>query len=148
MKQLISILIVVSALTACSMKTLYTQSYDMPSEQWHKDSVQTFSTLLYESDDLHDVFVTIRHTPSYPYQNLWLFVNRPDGQCDTLEFFLADDRGVWLGNRAGRYIEMPCLIEQGVRFSAEGRYTWQVRQGMREDQLRGISSVGLTIEKQ
>lgn len=148
MKQQCLILVAILCLTACSMRTLYTESFDMPSEQWHKDSVLTFSTLQYESDNLHDVYVTIRHTRNYPYQNLWLFVEKPNGQRDTLEFFLADDRGVWLGNHVGRYIEMPCLIDQGYRLPVEGRYTWKVWQGMREEQLRGISSVGLAIEKE
>lgn len=148
MRQHIWILIILLTLVACSFHTVYTHTYDLPSEEWHKDSVLTFSAMLYESSDPHDVYVTLRHTQHYPYQNIWLFVEKPNGMRDTLEFFLADDRGVWLGNQSGRYIEMPCLIDQGIQFPAEGKYIWRIQQGMRDDQLRGINSVGLTIDKE
>lgn len=94
----------------------------------------------------YDILLCVRHTEAYPYQNMWLFTewNR---QKDTIEFYLADDRGRWLGNYSGKLIEMPVLYEQQFIFPDTGYYQFTIQHGMRQQQLRGISDVGIIIRK-
>jgi len=95
-----------------------------------------------------DIVLCVRHTESYPYQNMWLFCELSNDSTaiwtDTLEFYMADDRGRWLGN-GSKLIEMPVLFAQNYQFPDTGKYVFTIQQGMREEWLRGISDVGVII---
>ena len=93
------------------------------------------------------MLIYVRHTERYPYQNMWLFVD-DNGYRDTIEFYLADDRGQWLGNKQNGFIEMPVLYEDTKQFADTGRYTLTIRHGMRDSLLRGITDIGMEIRKQ
>lgn len=132
--------IVIVLLTGCTGKTVFSASESLPAEGWHKDSVLSYSFDIQEEAH-YDVLLYIRHTERYPYQNMWLFLDN-----DTIEFYLADQRGRWLGNGAGRLKEMPVLYQQNIVLPA-GTHTLNIRQGMREDVLSGVSDVGVRIDK-
>lgn len=152
-------------LTGCNSKTVYGTYHDIPLSGWHKDSVLTFAVDIQDTLAVYNVVVSVRHAQEYPYQNLWFYLETsrlvndsvaPDSvflshqslRSDSLEYYLADERGRWLGNGFGDKKEMPCLIEQNVRFPHSGTYEYALRHGMRENQLRGISEVGLIVQKQ
>jgi gliding motility-associated lipoprotein GldH len=63
--------------------------------------------------------VNVRHRANYPYQNMWLFVQQisPDSSIvnDTIEFYLADNRGKWLGKGIGAVYTMPVLIKNNQK---------------------------------
>ena len=97
----------------------------------------------------YEVQIIVRHTERYPYQNLWLFVDVKQDSLllhrDTIESFLANERGEWYG--AGMQLhELPLLYLENIALTA-GQYTIAIQQGMREDQLRGITDVGLKVIK-
>ena len=64
---------------------------------------------------------------------------------DTIEFYLADDRGQWLGNKHHGFIEMPVLLESNYHYPDTGHYSLSIRHGMRDSLLRGITDVGVEI---
>ncbi|HRR62823.1 MAG TPA: gliding motility lipoprotein GldH, partial [Paludibacteraceae bacterium] len=66
---------------------------------------------------------------------------------DTIECYLADIHGKWLGSGVGNVFEMPVLYKQNECFKQSGTYTFQIIQGMRNEVLPGISNVGLKVEK-
>lgn len=74
------------------------------------DSVVRFDYTIEDAQPDYQLLVYVRHTERYPYQNMWLFVEDSLRQ-DTIEFYLADDRGQWLGNKHHGFIEMPVLLE-------------------------------------
>jgi gliding motility-associated lipoprotein GldH len=65
---------------------------------------------------------------------------------DSIEFYLADQRGKWLGSGVGAIVEMPVLYKQNVRFEQKGTYRYEIGHGMREDVLIGINDIGIRIE--
>lgn len=144
-----AVLAAVIVLTAaCSSKTAYSRFCDLPLSGWDKDSTLVYAVDIKDTLQAYDVVLTLRHGENYPYQNIWLFVdNGLTMQTDTLEFYLADQRGRWLGNGFGDRREMPCLVASQVRFPHAGTYVYQVRQGMREEVLKGLFEVGLSIEQ-
>ena len=134
---------------ACSSRTAYSEYHNVPLDGWDKDSALVFEVAVQDTLAAYNLVLSVRHGQEYPFQNIWFFVeNGLTGQTDTLEYYLADQRGRWLGNGFGDKHEMPCLIGQNVRFSHARPYLFKVRQGMREDRLSGITEVGLTVEKQ
>lgn len=106
------------------------------------DSVLRFEVPVTDTVNAYDVLLHIRHTDAYPYQNMWLFAN-DGGKTDTIEFYLADDRGRWLGN--GQAIkDMPVLYRENVVLK-DSLYILTLEEGMRDIVLRGISEIGVEI---
>ena len=68
-------------------------------------------------------------------------------QKDTIECFLADEFGKWLGTGAGALKEMPVLYRQQVIFPDSGIYQMKIGQGMRDSILVGINDIGIRVEK-
>ena len=108
------------------------------------DSVASFEYAITDADQDYRMLVYVRHTERYPYQNMWLFIG-DSLHCDTIEFYLADDRGQWLGNKHHGFIEMPVLLEENYHFADTGTYHMTIQHGMRDSILRGITDIGLEI---
>ncbi len=136
-------------LASCTSRTVYSEFQDVPHSGWAADSAFSFTFDITDTLSAYDLLIHVRHTQQYPYQNMWLFVEgvTPTGSgTDTIEFYLADQRGQWLGNGWGNLREMPVLYMHNVTFPASGSYTCRISQGMRDETLRGINDIGLTIE--
>lgn len=137
--------------TSCARNDIYFEYRPVDPEAWSMDSVCTFAVEVHDTTSAYDLYLYTRNTPAYPYQNLWLFLNElsPDSTlvADTIEFYLADHRGQWLGTGMGAWKEMPVLYRQAVRFPRPGTYTYTIRHGMRTDPLRGIHDIGMRVEK-
>ena len=140
-------LIVLTVLFAsCRNDIVYSQFVPIPSEKWHVDSLAQFDYQIADKEVNYQMLVYVRHTERYPYQNMWLFLDNGT-QRDTIEFYLADDRGRWLGDHHHGFIEMPVLIEQNYHFADTGRYYMTIQHGMRDSLLRGVTDVGFEISK-
>ena len=142
----IGIALVSLALTACRSDIVYTQFYPISSAQWHMDSVAHFEYQIADTDADYRVLVYVRHTERYPYQNMWLCVG-DSLHRDTIEFYLADDRGQWLGDKHHGFVEMPVLYETNYHYADTGRYDLIIQHGMRDSVLRGITDIGVEIIK-
>ncbi len=138
------IMAVTSLLSACSHDIVYSHFLPISSEKWDADSVYRFDYTIADAAADYRVLVYVRHTERYPYQNMWLFVGSGNRQ-DTIEFYLADDRGQWLGDKKHGFIEMPVLYEDALRFPTPGTYHLTVQHGMRDSLLRGITDIGVEI---
>ena len=133
-------------LTNCRRDIVYSQFVSIPSEKWQIDSVAHFEYAITDTHNDYRMLVYVRHTERYPYQNMWLFVG-DSLHRDTIEFYLADDRGKWLGNKHHGFIEMPVLLEENYHFADTGKYFLTVQHGMRDSILRGVTDIGLEIIK-
>ncbi len=148
-------LLVITAVTsmliaACSDNYVYNGYVTMPHERWHADSLASFRVPVSDTITFYNLFVNVRNTTDYPYQNLYLFINitAPNGASvrDTFECYLADDHGKWLGKGKGKLRDNRFIYRQNIRFSTEGDYTVTLQQAMRVEQLKGISEVGFRVE--
>lgn len=146
MRKFLFVILALLFLSACSGNIVYSHFSPMNSNEWHMDSAVCFDYQIENADASYSIILYVRHTERYPYQNMWLFVENAD-KTDTIEFYLADDRGRWLGDQHHGFIEMPVLLEDAKQFADTGVYHLSVRQGMRDEVLRGISDIGLEISK-
>mgnify|MGYP002623831778 CR=1 FL=1 len=142
MKKLFFCLFIGLTFVACNDKTMFSEFYTMPLSGWDADSLITFNVEVQDTINAYDIIIDVRHTIAYPYQNMWLFVNN-----DSIDFYLANRRGQWLGNGSGELREMPVLYKSNIRFKSCGTYTYVVQQGMRNKNLQGIRDIGLIVEK-
>ena len=132
------------AFTSCQTDVVYSQFHPISSEQWHADSIVRFDYTIEDTTLDYRILLYVRHTERYPYQNMWLFVDNGE-MVDSIEFYLADDRGQWLGDKHNGIIEMAVLMEESKHFSDTGTYYMKVQHGMRDTLLHGVSDVGLEI---
>ena len=130
--------------TSCRNDIVYSRFSPISSEKWQMDSVVRFDYTIEDAQAAYQMVIHVRHTERYPYQNMWLFVN--DGhRAETIEFYLADDRGHWLGDKHHGFIEMPVLFEENYHFPDTGTYHLEIAHGMRDSLLRGVTDIGLEI---
>ncbi len=146
MKKLLFLASLALALTACHQDIVFSQFVSIPSGEWGSDMLPHFDYTIADKDADYRMLIYVRHTERYPYQNMWLFVDN-GARRDTIEFFLADDRGQWLGDRHHGFIEMPVLFEQNYHFPDTGMYHMAIQHGMRDSVLRGVMDIGVEIVK-
>ena len=144
------LLIFFFVLANCSGEALYSKFTEIKNASWEKNSPCDFEFMVTDTINSYDVFVEVRSNNDYMFRNLWLFVclTTPDGSVrqDTLNCELADVYGKWHGKGNSLYT-LDFLYEDAICFPDTGTYTYSVRQGMREDPLKGISDIGLRVVK-
>ena len=131
---------------SCRNDIVYSQFSSIPLGEWHIDSVAHFDYTIADEMADYRMIVYVRHKENYPYQNMWLFLDNGERR-DTIEFYMADDRGRWLGDQHHGFVEMPVLIEDNYHFADTGTYYLNIQHAMRDTLLRGITDVGLEIMK-
>ena len=132
--------------TSCRHNIVHSEFISIPSGEWSIDSLPRFDFAIEDNDASYDIILYVRHTERYPYQNMWLFVG-DSLHRDTIEFYLADDRGQWLGDKHHGFVEMPVLYETNYHYADTGRYDLTIQHGMRDSVLRGITDIGVEIIK-
>ncbi len=150
-RNIVLLLLLISFAVSCTNQDeLFYQFKSTESSNWNKDKLFDFAVEVSDTSGIYDVFVEIRNTDQYKFRNLWLFVSNktPEGNSkkDTINCELADMYGKWYGKGSNHYtLVLP--LDQNIRFRIPGTYIYSVRQGMREENLKGITDVGLRIAK-
>lgn len=134
------------AFTSCHSDTVFSEFQTIPTKEWSVDVLPQFDYTIPDTAASYNIVLYVRHTERYPYQNMWLFVNN-NHRIDTIEFYLADDRGQWLGDKHYGFIEMPVLLEENYHFPDTGTYRMTIQHGMRDSLLRGVSDIGVEIRR-
>ncbi|MDP2335576.1 MAG: gliding motility lipoprotein GldH [Bacteroidota bacterium] len=154
MKQFFSYLLILSLLTgiiSCDRKRVFESYYELDKKGWNKDSVVVFQAAITDTVKNHNLFVNIRNKGTYPYSNIYLFltIGSPDGtlKTDTVEFILAEPSGRWKGSGLGDLFDNQILYKNSVYFPRKGKYSFEIKQGMRDNVLPGIRDIGIRIEK-
>ncbi len=141
---------VIMFFAACTDSYVYNGYVSIPQQKWHADSVVSFTVPITDTLSYFNLFVNLRNTSDYPYQNLYLFIDiaAPNGAAirDTFECYLADEHGKWLGKGRHGLYDNRFMYREKVRFGTTGDYRVSLQQGMRTDELKGISEVGFRVE--
>lgn len=136
-------------------RTVYADFVDIPSEGWNRfefcefNTAETDSALFSDSAARYDMLLTVRHTGHYPYRLLLMPVtqneNAQNHLPDTLRIRLTDPDGDWLGSESkGIYTFTDTLAR---RVCLPSLYSLRLCQAMPVEDLRGLLSVGLIIQK-
>ena len=145
---------------SCDSKQVYNVYHSVPKE-WHKDSIKTFKLTAPDTIKPYNLFITLRNTSDYKYNNLFLIteINYPNGKVimDTLEYKMAAANGELLG-KGFSDIKENKLWFKGFNsqfvFSESGDYTFNIQHAIRrngnvngDEFLEGITDLGFRIEK-
>lgn len=139
-------------LGSCHKGIKFSEIQKIPEEGWNAGHVLEFHVPVNDTTHAFDILFYMRNSYKYPYRNLWLFVETtaPAGHTrrDTLEFYLADERGQWLGKGLGDINSMLLQYQNNILFPVTGVYTITVEQAMRTENLPYITDFGVQIKKQ
>lgn len=143
--------------SACNSKTVVGEMKSFEGG-WGLNETVSFQIPQLDSLQTYDIYLHLRNTNEYPFNNIYLIVDMefPHGKTvtDTLEYRMAAPDGDWLGQGIGNVKESKLWYKEGVRFFEEGIYTLRVAQAVRNNgevagvsDLKGITDVGYSIEK-
>ncbi len=136
-------------LASCGPDVVFEEYVTIPENGWNKDSMATFNVNITDVESFNNLFINIRNKSDYANSNLWLFVDvtSPAGKTmrDTLNCYLADEHGKWLGSGWGDLFLVNFPYKKRVKFAEPGEYKFNIIQGMRYDELEGIHNIGITI---
>jgi gliding motility-associated lipoprotein GldH len=139
------------AAVSCTYQDIYEKNLPVKSGDWRSNDVLKFPYESHDTTTVCNVFINLRHTGLYPYNNIFMFVTTqaPNGNThqDTIEFLLAQPSGKWLGSGIGDIYDLRLAYKRNIKFGQIGEYTFQVRQAMRDEVLKHITDVGIRIEK-
>ena len=152
MKNSLFLAILISIMfVSCVKNDVFLSYKTIPLQGWSKDSLVTFDVAIKDTTVAYNLYVNVRNRGEYPYQNLWIFLSKKTPASmlskDSIECYLADNRGKWLGTGIGSVMEMSVLYQQNVRFSKAGIYQYKIAHGMRDSVLSGLNDIGFQVEK-
>ena len=139
-------------LSACTQLDVFEKNTAIPNSQWQYNLQPSFDFLIKDTTAAYNLYIVLRHTDAYRYNNIWLNVGTQSPK-DTVryqkfELQLGSDAKGWEGTGMDDIWELRKMITNGpVRFNKTGNYHFSVAQIMRENPLPNIMSVGIRVEK-
>ena len=147
----ILVLCMMLAVTSCSSDS-FNQRTVIPEAEWHQENRIAFDVDINDTINGYVFGIGLRHLKNYRYSNLFVFLHTrmPNGNVthDTIECTLATPEGRWIGKSSGSMRDLSVPLNENLRFPLMGTYHFEIEQAMREPVLKGISDIGLFIEKQ
>jgi gliding motility-associated lipoprotein GldH len=124
----------------------------IPEAKWSQQDRVAFDVDINDTISGYAFGLGLRHLENYRYSNLFVFLHTrmPNGNLthDTIECTLATPEGRWIGKSSGSMRDISIPLNENLRFPLTGTYHFEIEQAMREPVLKGISDIGLYIEKQ
>ena len=152
MKNFFFILTLSVCFASCIKIDLFEKQSQIPSQQWYYNNVPQFTFNIEDTSSLYNVYIVLRHTDLYEYNNIWLRVGST-APSDTIHYQninlkLASDSKGWEGVGMDDIFEVRKIISPGpLSFNKPGDYSFSVAQIMRENPLNYILNVGIRVEK-
>ena len=149
MKNIALPLICALTLVACTNNSEFEGNQPINPNGWGADEAVHFEFETSDTIKLHNFYIDVRNREDYAFSNIFFFVEMefPNGKksIDTVECALADEQGRWLGTPSANLYDHEFLYQRAKQFPLGGRYKIDIRQGMREASLKGITDVGFKL---
>ena len=152
--KIISFLIIVLAFAACDGNRLYESNVDLKNKSWLADSTQSFKFVITDTITQYNVYYNIRNTLDYPYARIFVAWHLQDSTGtsyqEKLQYnYLFDEKtGRPLGKSGiGDIYFHRFELLSNYRFGKPGVYNIKLAQFNRTQNLGGLVTVGLRVEK-
>jgi len=142
-------------LAACTFPSdVFEKNVAIPGQKWESSFKPRIDFTIKDQDTaaLYNVYVVLRHSDAYVYNNIWVrgTVQQPgDTTSRTQRYDLTlatNDKG-WLGSGMDDIYEHRILIQPETKFGRPGTYSFMLEQIMRDDPLEHVLNVGVRVEK-
>lgn len=149
----VKIFLILSVIYSCNQNKILDKFIELEKVTWNSDSLLVFTIFSDESSEKMDFMLRIRYNLNYNYQNLYYNYTLLDS-LDTLihnqlrEIILFDEKnGRPIGNGISSVFTLEERIINNIKLKKNNLYKFHIRQMMREDDLKGINSIGLMVNK-
>ncbi|MDE3247087.1 MAG: gliding motility lipoprotein GldH [Bacteroidota bacterium] len=151
-KALLPITAAAFLLAGCTQLGVFEKNASFKNHAWESSNHPSFTFTISDTTALYNLYVVIRHTDAYRFNNIWLKLSRqgPDTTyTQQLDLSLANTTQGWLGTGMDDIWEQRIPITEGAfRFRKSGNYTFTLEQIMRQDPLQHVLNAGIRVEKQ
>ena len=141
--------------TACSFSS-HLNTYEF-SNGWKKNEVVTFDFKVPEDKSNYNLFLLLRHNNNYSFSNIFLITELQLANSsilsDTLEYWLSEPSGKWLGEKSLSLVEHKLLFKRDINLIKDSINYLSIRNSMRLnnvispiENLENILDLGLLIE--
>lgn len=137
--------------SACADRPVYESSHTFPEGVWVWRDTCDFTFTIADTAARYDLALALAYRGGYAHQNLYVRLKTrfPDGRrtTDVQSFDLFDTAGNPVGDCSGDKCEVVFDLKKRVRFPYASDYTLTVEQWMRQDSVRGLDHITLTVKK-
>ncbi|MDH3649520.1 MAG: gliding motility lipoprotein GldH [Saprospiraceae bacterium] len=134
---------------ACSEKTEFSSSIEIPGSQWSYDQHLIYSVDVQDTSARYDLVMDVSHSTEYAYQNLYVKIHTeyPDGQSrdQQISIDMADPSGHWYGRCGRSECVLRVVLQERAFFDQIGAHQFRFEQFMRMDPVEGINTVAFKI---
>jgi len=138
-------------LSSCQPIGVFEKNASFKTQEWPSSNKPSFSFNIQDTTAAYNIFLVLRHTDAYGFNNIWVKVTRqgPDTTyAQQMDLRLATNNQGWLGTGMDDIWEHRIPITQSAaRFRRSGNYSFTLEQVMRQDPLKHVLNAGIRIEK-
>ena len=138
-------------LFSCNTIDVFEKFESFPKNEWHVSKQPSFSFEVKDTSVPYHIYIVIRHTDAYKYNNIWVNINTqsPLGtkQMQLVNINLADNANGWLGAGMDDIFDSRIKITKAPVALKAGVYTFTIAQAMRDEPLAEVLSAGIRVEK-
>ncbi len=138
-------------LISCSTVDLYEKTVAIPGHKWSSSFRPFFSFTIKDSTAPYQLFLVLRHTEKYNFNNIYINLHAVLPGSDTLtirkDLVLATNEKGWLATGMDDIYEHRLKLGD-PEYLKTGTYTFTIEQIMREDPLEHVMNAGIRVEKQ
>ncbi len=147
----LSIFCLAIIMAGCGNNYEYIQKYTIDNNSWNYQDTLNFNFNIIDTNRIYNLYLEVEHESSYAFQNLYTQIHTkfPGGERldETLSLELANKAGNWLGDCSGSSCALLIPIQENAYFNAAGDYEITLEQYMRENPIKGITSISFYLEK-
>ena len=129
---------------------IFEKTHPFANHSWAAADTLHFTFDITDTAAFYNVFVVLRHTDAYRYNNMYINVTStsPGDTAVTVQhnFMLANASG-WLGSSMDDVIEQRVAINNAPVKLRKGNYVVILQQIMRDDPLPDMLNAGVRVEK-
>lgn len=147
-----TLLLAVTSFLSCDSNAIFKDHEDIDDGVWYVKNEPSFTFEITDISQPYNVYYLVRNSIGYPYYNLYVkrfLLNEKNKIVNEAlnELILMDERtGKPMGDGLGDLFDHKIVALKNYRFPKAGKYTFKVRQYMRQDPLPGIMSMGVSVE--
>lgn len=140
-------------LCACETTTIYQNTATLADHTWPADSLLNFSFHVHDTTQPYDIYLMVKNTQEYPYQNLYITYYLEDATQTLLNTELRNyalfevKTGKPWGSGWKKVKSHAFIVLKDHHFLWPGLYTLKLAQFMRTEALPGLHAVGIKVAK-
>lgn len=152
MRAIYSLSILIFIFFSCTEERYYEDNHDFKDRIWNMEETAEFNFEIDSVELPYQIKLNVRNTMDYPYRNLYINYRLKDST------FLMEDKllnlklfeaktGKPFGDSQSEIYSHQLILQDSVYFHKKGNYKIELKQYMRENELKGMVSAGIRIEQ-